>query len=359
VIARLDERRMREEVWPSLVSRQWGGSELLTVEVRVVQAHPGGQVLFSTSGWKAGIAADAEVGLFGVGGPGGPGSRRERRGDRPRPPMEGGPSRLVLQVQGSDGGLGTVVARTRMKNLALSGVILLLLVASMGALAWSTRRAQRLAELQMEFVAGVSHELRTPLTVIRSAGENLADGVVTRPDAVARYGSMVRDEGMRLSGMVEQILGYAGVESGRWRPTMERFDLAELAGSRGVYVKGDRLAIEQCIRNLADNAERHGWGLERLYVETEANLARVVVEDSGDGLELDELERLFQPFYRGKRSRQKQIKGFGLGLALVKRVAEAHGGRIWAENRKEGGARFVLELPVDTGNGETNSVDRG
>jgi signal transduction histidine kinase len=262
-------------------------------------------------------------------------------------------------VQGSDGGLTSVVEKTRLKNLALSGVILLVLVASMGALAWSTRRAQRLAELKMEFVAGVSHELRTPLTVIRSAGENLADGVVKRPEAVAKYGAMVRDEGMRLSGMVEQILGYAGVESGRWRPAMERFDLAELAGSSGVFVKGDRLALEQCVRNLVDNADRHGWGVESLRVEGEGNLARVVVEDSGDGLEQDEMERLFQPFYRGQRSREKQIKGFGLGLALVRRVAEAHGGRVWAENRKEGGARFVIELPLDTNDVETDSADRG
>lgn len=264
---------------------------------------------------------------------------------------------MTLEVQSSDGGLANVVERTRLKNLALSGAILLLLTASMGALAWSTRRAQRLAELQMEFVAGVSHELRTPLAVIRSAGENLADGVVTKAGSVARYGAMVRDEGMRLSGMVEQILGYAGVESGRWRPAMERFDLAELAESGGVFVKGDRVALEQCVRNLVDNANRHGWGLQSLRVERDGGLARVVVEDSGEGFEPGELDRLFEPFYRGKRSREKQVKGFGLGLALVRRVAEAHGGRVWAENREEGGARVVLELPLDAGDAESNSVD--
>jgi hypothetical protein len=360
VIARLNERKMTEEVWPALVGRQWGHEDAISVEVRVMERRAGGEVLFATKGWKAGVAADAETGLRGMGGPrGGPRPPREGRGGPFRPPPDGEDSGVVIQVQGSDGGLTSVVEKTRLKNLALSGVILLVLVASMGALAWSTRRAQRLAELKMEFVAGVSHELRTPLTVIRSAGENLADGVVKRPEAVAKYGAMVRDEGMRLSGMVEQILGYAGVESGRWRPAMERFDLAELAGSSGVFVKGDRLALEQCVRNLVDNADRHGWGVESLRVEGEGNLARVVVEDSGDGLEQDEMERLFQPFYRGQRSREKQIKGFGLGLALVRRVAEAHGGRVWAENRKEGGARFVIELPLDTNDVETDSADRG
>lgn len=83
------------------------------------------------------------------------------------------------------------------------------------------------------------------------------------------------------------------------------------------------------------------------------------MEDAGDGLEPEELERLFEPFYRGRRSREKQVKGFGLGLALVRRVAEAHGGRVWAENRKEGGARFVIELPLDASDVEADSVDRG
>lgn len=354
VIARLDERKLREEIWPALIRAQWGEGAAVAVEARIVDERRGGEAVYTSTGWRAGLPADVAVGLWSGGGPKPPGGHKAGPF---RPAPNPGPGRLTLEVQSSDGGLANVVERTRLKNLALSGAILLLLTASMGALAWSTRRAQRLAELQMEFVAGVSHELRTPLAVIRSAGENLADGVVTKAGSVARYGAMVRDEGMRLSGMVEQILGYAGVESGRWRPAMERFDLAELAESGGVFVKGDRVALEQCVRNLVDNANRHGWGLQSLRVERDGGLARVVVEDSGEGFEPGELDRLFEPFYRGKRSREKQVKGFGLGLALVRRVAEAHGGRVWAENREEGGARVVLELPLDAGDAESNSVD--
>jgi len=360
VILELNPRQMREEIWPALIERQWPGVERAAVEVRVVERPAAGGVIFSTPGWQAGIPHDAEVGLRVPGMPGRP--PRDPR-DPGGPDFFPGPARegrqMSVQVQSKNGGLAIAARRLRIRNLALSGAILLVLLASMAALAWSTRRAQRLAQLQLEFVAGVSHELRTPLTVIRSAGENLADGVVSKPEAVARYGAVVRDEGMRLSGMVEQILSYAGVESGRWRPARERFDLAELAGSSGVFVKGDRLAIGQCVRNLVDNAERHGWGLESLRVETEGGKARVIVEDSGDGLEPAEMERLFEPFYRGSRSREKQIKGFGLGLALVRRIVETHGGRIWAENRKEGGARFTMELPLDTENVETDSTHRG
>ncbi len=357
VALQLNQRLLREEIWPALIARQWPSGEETAVEVRVVEGRPGGEVIFATSGWKSGIPHDAEAGLRLPGMPGRPPLEPKGRGFFPGPARGGQP--MTVQVQSRDGGLAIAAQRFRVRNLALSGAILLVLLASMAALAWSTGRAQRLAQLQMEFVAGVSHELRTPLTVIRSAGENLADGVVNKPEAVARYGAVVRDEGMRLSGMVEQILSYAGVESGRWRPAQERFDLAELAGSSGVFVVGDRVAIGQCVRNLVDNAERHGWGLESLRVETEGRKARLIVEDSGDGLDTAEIDRLFEPFYRGSRSREKQIKGFGLGLALVRRIVEAHGGRVWAENRKEGGARFIMELPLETENVETDSTDRG
>jgi signal transduction histidine kinase len=78
----------------------------------------------------------------------------------------------------------------------------------------STDRARRLATQQMEFVSTVSHELRTPLAVICSAGENLADGVVRDPDQLKSYGSLVRNEGRRLAEMVEQVLSFAGIQSG-------------------------------------------------------------------------------------------------------------------------------------------------
>ena len=77
----------------------------------------------------------------------------------------------------------------------------------------STQRAQRLAKQQVEFVAGVTHELQTPLAVIRSAGQNLADGVVDGPEQIKEYGSLVENEGRRLSGMVDQVLEFAGLQS--------------------------------------------------------------------------------------------------------------------------------------------------
>jgi signal transduction histidine kinase len=113
------------------------------------------------------------------------------------------------------GSLETAVNAARRRNLILSSGILAVLGASMGLLVLSTRRAQRLARQQMEFVAAVSHELRTPLAVIRSAAENLADGVVHDEAQIRKYGDLMRNEGRRLTEMVEQILELAGIQSGQ------------------------------------------------------------------------------------------------------------------------------------------------
>ena len=103
----------------------------------------------------------------------------------------------------------------RRRNLLVSSSILALLGVSVGFLVVTTRRAQELARQQMEFVAAVSHELRTPLAVIRSAADNLADGVVHDDAQVRKYGELVRGEGRRLTEMVEQILEFAGIQSGQ------------------------------------------------------------------------------------------------------------------------------------------------
>ncbi|HEX5080949.1 MAG TPA: HAMP domain-containing sensor histidine kinase, partial [Blastocatellia bacterium] len=120
-----------------------------------------------------------------------------------------------LVVQHHAGSLEAAVASARRRNIAISFGILSLLGVSVGLIMLSSRRAHRLATQQMEFVAGVSHELRTPLAVICSAAENLADGVTRDRDQIKRYGGLIRDEGRRLTGMVEQILEFAGAQSGR------------------------------------------------------------------------------------------------------------------------------------------------
>ena len=130
---------------------------------------------------------------------------------------EPGPNRALwtLRVHHHAGSLETIVAKGRRTNDLLAAGLLLLIFATTYALVRFSRRAQNLAELQMNFVAGVSHELRTPLTVIRTAAYNLRGDLASQPGQVARYGALIREQAEKLSALVEQVLRYGNARAGR------------------------------------------------------------------------------------------------------------------------------------------------
>jgi two-component system phosphate regulon sensor histidine kinase PhoR len=273
-----------------------------------------------------------------------------------------------LAVAHRDGSLAAVVARTRMRNLGVGLGVLALLGGSGALLALSSHRARALARRQVAFVAAVSHELRTPLAAIRSAGENLADGVVTSPEHVRRYGAMLRREGDRLTALVERTLELAGLLGRARAGPLERIDVADLvnevlaeAPPKGDVevdvadgldpIVGDAAALRSALRNLIDNAQKHGggeWLAIRARMTPEAGARReltLAVEDRGPGIQGSEAPRLFEPFVRGAAARS--VPGSGLGLSVVQHVARAHGGRVTVGTGAGGrGAAFTLHLPV-------------
>jgi signal transduction histidine kinase len=213
-----------------------------------------------------------------------------------------------------------------------------------------------------QFAGDASHELRTPLAVIRSAGENLADGVVSDPPQVMRYGGIVRDEGLRLSEMVEQVLSFAGADArSRDREpvdlvaVVERALAHEAAGIERDFAEnlpralGDAAAIERAVRNLVGNARKYA-GEAAIGVRIESRPAAappaiaIVVWDRGPGIDPEERARLFEPFFRGRNAREAQMPGSGLGLAVVRRIAEGLGGRVEVQSAAGQGATFTLIL---------------
>ena len=268
------------------------------------------------------------------------------------------------------GSLEAAVAVARRRNLLVSSSILGVLGASMALLLLATRRAQRLAQQQMEFVATVSHELRTPLAVIRSAAENLADGIVEDGPQVRKYGELVRGEGRRLTDMVEQILEFSGIQSGERRlnavavpigplvrdvldasvslATAARIDLEQDLPDDLPPVLGDEPALRRVFQNLLANAIRYGaaGGWIRIDVRRQGNDVLVTVADRGIGIDPSEHERIFDPFYRAAAVVEAQIQGAGLGLSLVKRIVEAHGGAISVRSAPGAGAAFTVRLPI-------------
>jgi signal transduction histidine kinase len=304
--------------------------------------------------------------------PGRPGAPPGGRGAPPGPPGARREAREAwrLIVSHHAGSLSAAVAKTRRRNLAIGLGVLALLGGSAAFLAVASHRARALARQQMTFVAAVSHELRTPLAAIRSAGQNLADGVVSDPEQVRRYGVMVDREGERLTALVEQTLELSGMLARGRSVRLEEVDPAHLVGEVLSEVRprepvevdvpsglgpvvADGVALRSALRNLVDNALKHGAGQSVAVHARMAGMAggarelQFVVEDGGPGVPSGEAEHLFEPFYRGAAARAHGVPGSGLGLSLVRHVAEAHGGRVSVGAGPGGrGVAFTLHLPL-------------
>jgi signal transduction histidine kinase len=284
-----------------------------------------------------------------------------------------------LLLQHAAGSLDAVVAQTRRHNLYLSFGILALLAASVGLIVFNARRSERLAEQQMDFVATVSHELRTPLAVIRSAAQNLSAGVIHDAEQAKRYGELIDGEGRRLADMVEQVLEYAGLSGNRKAALATPIDVglvvrdtmdtrAALVEAEGVElsldiepdlpaVAADEDAIRRALHNLVTNALKYGADGRWLAVTVRGAKTsgraevQVSVSDRGRGIDPGELTHIFDPFYRGRYAIDRQIHGNGLGLSLVQRIAEAHGGRVSVTSARGEGTTFTLHLPAVAPNG--------
>jgi signal transduction histidine kinase len=324
---------------------------------------------------------------------GGPpeGLRRGRGGPGMSGPERGGPvfrtrSALILPSPASEpwqllvrhrwGSLETVVAADRRRNLLLSFGVLLVLAVSMAMIIISTQRARRLAHLQMEFVAGVSHELCTPVAVICSAADNLAEGFVGGKDQVKEYGAVIRNEGRRLAGMIEQILHFAAGQAGRATYDLQSVQVSEaiadalanvsaLPAAEGFTmerdidpdlppVRADFAALTRCLQNLILNAVKYGGESRWVRVRAEKSAAdgapgiRISVEDRGMGIDPADRPHIFEPFYRGKTAQAAQIHGAGLGLSLSLDIAQAMGGRLTVASEPGRGSTFVLDLPASS-----------
>jgi signal transduction histidine kinase len=281
-----------------------------------------------------------------------------------------------IVLQHAAGSLDVAVAQARRRNLALSFGILTVLAAGVMLVVVNARRTKQLAARQMDFVATVTHELRTPLAVIRSAAQNLSAGVVAEPERAKTYGDLIDKEGRRLTDMVEQVLAYAGLEGGHAPRMTQRVDLSHLvndvldacqplctdagiivefdteAAAGAPAVMGDEAGLRLVIQNLMGNAVKHGADGRWIGVSVAATTrhgrpeACVTVADRGRGIEADELAHVFDPFYRGRRALDDQVRGNGLGLSLVKRITEAHRGRVAVESSPGGGATFTITLPA-------------
>ena len=301
-----------------------------------------------------------------------PSNRRFRRG----PPFldeEGSGWELVTKHR--KGSLEAAVTGSRRRNLAFSFGTLLLLALSAAFIIASARRAQSLARMQIDFVAGISHELRTPLSVICSAGDNLAEGIIPDEGNSARkYGELIRAEGRKLAGMIEQILKYASLQKNRRRlhlrpePVNDIVEDALKQAQPAITAAGfsaeknldpelprvfvEAAALSQAIQNLIQNALKYSGQSRWLAIRTQKAHGKrsievqVIVEDRGMGIASADLPHIFEPFYRGGMATAAQIHGTGLGLYIVREDLNFMGGSVSVKSALGKGSVFTIHLPA-------------
>lgn len=235
-----------------------------------------------------------------------------------------------------------------------------------------TRALRRSDEIKTALLRAVSHDLRSPLTAIAASGEALASPSLTdaeREELAASVGA----EADRLSRLVDKLLDLSRLQGGQADPRVEwcsvdevlRVAIAETPHAAGFsigidrdlpLVRADAVQLERAFANLLENAARYGGDhpvAVRARVVGHRMLIRIV--DRGPGIPGRELERIFEPFYRGSGREGDGHVGSGLGLAVVRGFVEANGGRVWAESLPGQGTTFVVELPVE----ETEPAEDG
>lgn len=252
----------------------------------------------------------------------------------------------------------------------LTVIVLMLMISALLVMALlQVRRETKLTRLRADFVSSVSHELRTPLAQIRMFTETLLLGRVRSDVERRRSLEIIDQEARRLAYLVENVLLFSKTEGGRQprilpeptqfaeevRHAVESFTL--LSRNREVEVRTelqenitveiDRMALRQILINLVDNALKYGPAGQRITVGAALfdDVARLWVDDEGDGIPAAERARVFDSFYRLPRDLESRVTGSGIGLAVVRELARLHGGDAWAEAAPGRGARIVVQFP--------------
>jgi two-component system phosphate regulon sensor histidine kinase PhoR len=281
------------------------------------------------------------------------------------------------RVQVSPGASDELTARVQnRRTLELVMVVLScgVIVLGVAVILLAAERERRISSLKSEFVANVSHELKTPLALVRMFAEMLQSGRVANEEKRQQYLDIIVGESERLSALIENVLDFARVERGRqayefaegsvadavtkavnvyrYRAEREGVELVTEVEPQLPTSRIDERAIQLAVINLLDNALKYARGSDVVTVRVSRENGSVVVRvvDRGPGVPAEDRERIFERFVRGSTSRAAgsgapPVRGSGIGLALVKHIAESHGGRAWVEAGGPG-ASFAVSIPA-------------
>ena len=263
-----------------------------------------------------------------------------------------------------------VGARRRLvTDTILIGISVAVILCGMVVLAYAISREQRANALKSEFISNVSHELKTPLSLIRMFAELLMLGKVKTPEKGREYAEIITRESERLSRLIDNVLDFARIERGKAAYDMKPGDLGEVVERALDFyryrleregrhlevevpaplpmVRMDENAMTLVLLNLVDNAMKYG-GESPITVRLRAagSEVQLSVIDRGPGVPEEEQRKIFERFYRARAVRRKNVRGSGIGLALVRHITEAHGGRVTVQSTPGQGATFTVALPA-------------
>ena len=228
-------------------------------------------------------------------------------------------------------------------------------------------RTERLEIVRQEFLSNVSHELRTPLTAIIAFVETLENGAIEDRESCDRFLSIIRKNASRMHSLIDDILELTAIEGGNVQLRAAPVDLhllvqdvcaslAAKAASQNVTLKNDvepdvmvyadERRLEQMLTNLIDNGIKFSREQGTVRISHESGTRdKILVQDNGDGIPSQHLERLFERFYRVDRARSRDLGGTGLGLAIVKHLALLHRGEVTVTSELGKGSTFIIHLP--------------
>jgi two-component system phosphate regulon sensor histidine kinase PhoR len=227
-------------------------------------------------------------------------------------------------------------------------------------------RTERLENIRQEFLSNVSHELRTPLTSIIAFVETLETGAMEDPESAQRFLSIIRKNASRMHSLIDDILELTAIEGGNVRlraAPVELYTLVEEVCASfaaqhvtlqnnvppEVMVYADERRLEQMLTNLIENGIKFSREHGTVAISYESGERdKILVQDNGDGIPAQHLERLFERFYRVDRARSREMGGTGLGLAIVKHLALLHGGEVTVTSEVGKGTTFTIHLPIRT-----------
>jgi signal transduction histidine kinase len=267
--------------------------------------------------------------------------------------------------------IADIGARFLRYNYAVLAALSLLMIGGIFLTYRNVSREMNLARLKSDFVANVSHELRTPLALIRLYAETLELGRLTAKEKYQEYFRIIREESERLTALINNILDFSRIEAGRKEYEFKETNLSDLVRSTldsyrfQIEQKGfafeenisrdippvtvDREAIARSLLNLVNNALKYSKDQKFIGVSLYRTNGSVKLEvrDHGIGIPPSEQEKIFEKFYRCGDPLVHDIKGSGLGLALVRHIVRAHGGDVQVESAPKKGSKFTIALPLN------------